>query len=147
MGVMVAFALYWPDAQIWIWGIFPVPAKVLITILVVVDLYGAVDAGRGDTVAHFAHLGGVVVAILYVKWWQPRHLNQWKSRASGKPASGAGGGLFGGPPPLQNGNPFLLGYLPNQEPPGQQQEEERRQQYQPRPRQPLDGWINRMDGG
>ena len=83
MGVMVAFALYWPDAQIWIWGIFPVPAKILITILVVVDLYGAVDAGRGDTVAHFAHLGGVVVALLYVKWWQPRHLNQWKARASG----------------------------------------------------------------
>lgn len=91
MGVMVAFALYWPDAQIYIWGIFPVPAKLLVSILVVLDLYGAVSAGRGDPVAHFAHLGGVVVAFLYVKWWQPRHLNQWKARAAGK-----GGGALGG---------------------------------------------------
>ncbi|HUF14021.1 MAG TPA: rhomboid family intramembrane serine protease [Longimicrobiales bacterium] len=94
IGIMVAFALYWPDAKIWIWGIFPVPAKVLVTILVVLDLYGAINASRGSPIAHFAHLGGAAVALLYVKWWQPRHLNEWKSRASGKPKSG-GGGLGG----------------------------------------------------
>ncbi len=95
MGVMVAFALYWPDAQIWIWGIFPVPAKVLVTILVVVDLYGAINANPGDTVAHFAHLGGVVVAVAYVKWWQPRHLKDWKARAAG-PSEKKSPGIFGG---------------------------------------------------
>ena len=111
MGVMVAFALYWPDAQIWIWGIFPVPAKVLITILVVVDLYGAVDAGRGDTVAHFAHLGGVVVAILYVKWWQPRHLKAWQARASGKP-----GGLSGLRSRMSRRNLTVVGGGPEEKP-------------------------------
>lgn len=94
IGVMVAFALYWPDAQIFIWGIFPVPAKILVTILVVLDLYGAISANPGDPVAHFAHLGGVAVALLYVKWWQPRHLNQWKARAAGP--SEKKGGLFRG---------------------------------------------------
>jgi len=100
MGVMVAFALYWPDAQIWIWGIFPVPAKVLVTILVVVDLYGAFSASPGDTVAHFAHLGGVAVAFLYVKWWQPRHLNEWKARAAGP--SEKKSGIFGRLRPRRN---------------------------------------------
>ena len=100
VGVMVAFALFWPDAQIWIWGIFPVPAKVLVTITVLIDLYGAFQSNPGDPVAHFAHLGGVVVAILYVKWWQPRHLNQWKKRAAGpgaKPTGGLFGRMRGGP--------------------------------------------------
>src|SRR5688500_3894947 len=83
MGIMVACALYWPDAQSWIWGIFPVPAKILVTITVLLDLYGAIQANPGDPVAHFAHLGGVAAAFLYVKWWQPRHLNEWKARASG----------------------------------------------------------------
>ena len=95
MGIMVAFAMYWPDSQIFIWGIFPVPAKILVTILVVLDLYGAISSDPGDPVAHFAHLGGVVVAIIYVKWWQPRHLNQWKARAAG-PGEKKSGGLFGG---------------------------------------------------
>lgn len=89
MGVMVAFAMYWPDAQIYIWGIFPVPAKFLVSVLVVLDLYGAVQASPGDSVAHFAHLGGVAIAIAYVKWWQPRHLNAWKAKA--KPGGGGGG--------------------------------------------------------
>ncbi|HEX6589808.1 MAG TPA: rhomboid family intramembrane serine protease [Longimicrobiales bacterium] len=93
MGIMVAFALYWPDAQIWIWGIFPVPAKILVTITVLLDLYGAIQSNPGDPVAHFAHLGGVVAAFLYVKWWQPRHLNEWKARAAGP--SKKSGGLFG----------------------------------------------------
>jgi membrane associated rhomboid family serine protease len=100
MGVMVAFALYWPDARIWIWGIFPVPAKILVAITVMLDLYGSIQSSPGDAVAHFAHLGGVVIAILYVKWWQPRHLNEWKRRASGpgaKPTGGLFGRMRGGP--------------------------------------------------
>ena len=99
MGMMVAFAMYWPDAQIWIWGIFPVPAKVLVAILVLFDLWPAIlpffgQGVAGDNIAHFAHLGGVVVAVLYVKWWQPRHLKEWKARAAG-PGSAKSGGLFG----------------------------------------------------
>ena len=95
IGIMVAFALYWPDARIYIWGIFPVPAKLLVAILVVLDIYGAIGASRGSTVAHFAHLGGAAVALLYVKWWQPRHLKDWKAKASGPRDSGRGGGLAG----------------------------------------------------
>jgi hypothetical protein len=30
-----------------------------------------------------------------VKWWQPRHLNEWKARAAG-PAAKKSGGIFSG---------------------------------------------------
>ncbi len=65
-GVMLAFAMMWPDVPIYIWGIFPVKAKWLVIALVALSFFSAVSGG-GDGVAHFAHLGGFAAAFLYVK--------------------------------------------------------------------------------
>ncbi|MGH7483002.1 MAG: rhomboid family intramembrane serine protease, partial [Longimicrobiales bacterium] len=65
-GVMLAFALHWPDAPIYIWGILPVKAKWLIAILAAASLLSAV-AGGSSNVAHFAHLGGFAAGWLYLK--------------------------------------------------------------------------------
>lgn len=65
-GVALAFAMMWPDAPIYIFGIFPIPAKVLVGIYVVIDLLSALT-GPGDGVAHFAHLGGFAAGFLYIK--------------------------------------------------------------------------------
>jgi membrane associated rhomboid family serine protease len=72
-GVMVAFALYWPNAPIYIWGIFPVPAKVLVGIMVGLSFLMTVQ-DVGGMVAHFAHFGGALVAFLYIKVWG---VGQW----------------------------------------------------------------------
>ncbi len=66
-GVMLAFAMNWPDLPIYIWGIFPVKAKWLVTILIAFDLFSALFGGSRDGVAHFAHLGGVAAGWLYLK--------------------------------------------------------------------------------
>jgi len=71
-GVMLAFAMNWPDTPIYIWGIFPVPAKILVGIMVVFSLLSAFGGGRGDGIAHFAHLGGFVAAWAYLKWDRKR---------------------------------------------------------------------------
>lgn len=65
-GVMLAFAMNWPDAPIYIWGIFPLPAKYLIGSAVAISLYSAYT-GRMDGTAHFAHLGGFAAGFLYLK--------------------------------------------------------------------------------
>ncbi len=64
-GVMLAYAMFWPDAPIYIWGILPVKAKWLLAAFVLFDLYGG--WARGDGVAHFAHLGGLGAGFLYLK--------------------------------------------------------------------------------
>jgi len=65
-GLMLAFAMNWPNALIYIWGIFPVKAKWLVAVLFVVSVFSAFgDAGGG--IAHFAHLGGLVTGFLYLK--------------------------------------------------------------------------------
>jgi len=76
-GVMLAFAMNWPDMPIYVWGIFPVQAKYLVGFLFVVSLLSAVG-GSSDGVAHFAHLGGLVAAFLYLKAdWRPnQHLER-----------------------------------------------------------------------
>jgi membrane associated rhomboid family serine protease len=65
-GVMLAFAMNWPDVPIYIWGIFPVKAKYLVIGLGAIALYSAA-ASSSDGVAHFAHLGGLAAGFLYLK--------------------------------------------------------------------------------
>jgi membrane associated rhomboid family serine protease len=71
-GVMLAFAMNWPDTPIYVWGIFPVKAKWLVAFLFVVSLMNAVQGGAGGGVAHFAHLGGLITGFLYLRSdWRP----------------------------------------------------------------------------
>ncbi|MQA88823.1 MAG: rhomboid family intramembrane serine protease [Gemmatimonas sp.] len=70
-GVMVAFAYYWPDNPIYIWGIFPIKAKWLVVFIVGLDLFYAL-AGDSSGVARLAHLGGAFTAFGYLKSpWAP----------------------------------------------------------------------------
>lgn len=65
-GVMLAFAMTWPEAPIYVWGIFPVKAKWLATFLFVLTFMSAFG-GAGGGIAHFAHLGGLLTGLLYLK--------------------------------------------------------------------------------
>ena len=79
-GLMLAFALNWPEAPIYIWGIFPVKAKWLVGFLFVVSLLSAFG-GAGGNIAHFAHLGGIVTGFLYLKSdWRPKEASRSRRR-------------------------------------------------------------------
>jgi membrane associated rhomboid family serine protease len=82
-GVMLAFAWFWPDAPIMIWGIIPVPARILVIITTVLSLYSGLG-GTGRGIAHFAHLGGYLGAFLYLKWLQ-RGRQEFRKRATAAP--------------------------------------------------------------
>jgi membrane associated rhomboid family serine protease len=64
-GVMLAFAHYWPDQIIMIWGIIPVPARLLV-ILTTIMAFWMGFGGSGDNIAHFAHLGGYAGAWVFL---------------------------------------------------------------------------------
>ena len=65
-GVFLGFAYYWPRAQIYIWGIIPVEARVLVVATTALSLWAGFSGGSGG-IAHFAHLGGFVGGLLYLK--------------------------------------------------------------------------------
>ncbi len=70
-GVMLAFAMNWPNAPVYIWGVLPVKAKWLVGFFFAVSLMSAAG-GVGGGIAHFAHLGGILTGFLYLKReWRP----------------------------------------------------------------------------
>jgi len=66
-GVMLAFVLEWPDAPVLVFPLpFPVRAKWLVVFLAATSLLAGL-AGAQREIAHFAHLGGFVAALLYLR--------------------------------------------------------------------------------
>lgn len=69
-GVLVAFALTFPNTELYIMFIpIPIKAKWAILGLVAIDLFGGVSQANGDNVAHFAHLGGALTGFILLKIW------------------------------------------------------------------------------
>lgn len=69
MGLLAAFAYLFPNTQLIIFP-FPVPVKAKWAIMVIaaIDLFGGVYP-TGSNIAHFAHLGGLVMGLILVIIW------------------------------------------------------------------------------
>jgi membrane associated rhomboid family serine protease len=67
-GVMLAFAMNWPRAPIYVFGIFPVEARYLVGFMALASLLSAMPSTQGGSgIAHFAHLGGLIAGYVYLK--------------------------------------------------------------------------------
>lgn len=88
-GLLMAWALIWPDAQIYLFGVVPVKVKWLVLGYGVLTILGAAGSG-GDGTAHYAHLGGFVVAFLFLKSpWAPSEWGSVPSRTGAKKKANA----------------------------------------------------------
>lgn len=80
-GVFLGFAMFWPREQIYIWGILPIQARVLVALMTGVSLYMGFG-GVNNGIAHFGHLGGFVGGFLFLKWLEMRAPSrQFKKKA------------------------------------------------------------------
>jgi membrane associated rhomboid family serine protease len=67
LGVAVAFAMYWPDAEIIVFPIpVPIKARTLVIGLVALDIIAS-QLWPNDGVAHLAHVGGALFGYLYFR--------------------------------------------------------------------------------
>jgi membrane associated rhomboid family serine protease len=64
-GILLAYGMYFPDRKILFEFLFPIPAKYFVILYGAISLFLAVSGGGG--VAHFAHLGGLLVGWLYLR--------------------------------------------------------------------------------
>lgn len=84
-GVQLAYAKFFPRDRIYIWGVLPVEARVLVIVMTLITLYGGFSGGGG--VAHFAHLGGYLGAWIFLRWAEKRTAAvQWEAKLAGPPA-------------------------------------------------------------
>ena len=60
------FAVFFPYSRIYVFGILPVRAPILVVVYALIELYSQVFS-RGGSVAHLTHLSGLVIAYLYCR--------------------------------------------------------------------------------
>ena len=69
-GIFTAIALLFPNTEFFIFFIpFPIKAKYLLIAASVISLFLGLVNLRGDNVAHFGHLGGIVSGYILVKYF------------------------------------------------------------------------------
>ncbi len=67
LGVMFAFAKFWPTAKIYIWGVLPIEARMALILFALYTIWSGFH-GSSTGVADFAHLGGMAGAWGYLRW-------------------------------------------------------------------------------
>jgi membrane associated rhomboid family serine protease len=73
-GVLVAYAMLFPERLVYVYFLIPVKVKYLVIFLIAIEF---LSTYRADGVAHFAHLGGALFGYLYLKYNLRWRLRKW----------------------------------------------------------------------
>lgn len=86
-GVMTAYAMQWPDDEVYVLFIVPVRARTLAVGLLVFNLVlGVMTTGAGGlNMAYCAHLGGVIAAYIYMRMSASGGMDQVQQRVANIP--------------------------------------------------------------
>lgn len=86
-GVTLAYAMRWPDDEVYFFGVLPLKVKWMVALLVGLNLIaGMASGGQGSGVAYLAHLGGLAAAWLYLRSASSgASLDRFKQRVSPVP--------------------------------------------------------------
>ncbi|MBP3764118.1 MAG: rhomboid family intramembrane serine protease [Bacteroidales bacterium] len=70
-GLLLAFGMTFPNEYIYLYFLMPIKAKWFVIGYAAIELIQGVFYSY-DGVAHFAHLGGMLVGLLLILWWRRR---------------------------------------------------------------------------
>ncbi|MCB9045407.1 MAG: rhomboid family intramembrane serine protease [Chitinophagales bacterium] len=68
-GILFAFGYLFPNTLLYIYFLVPIKAKYVVGAYALFELFAGFRNSAGDNVAHFAHIGGMVVAFILLKIW------------------------------------------------------------------------------
>lgn len=75
-GILLAFGMLFPNAPLYIMFIpVPVKAKYFVFFYGLAELFLGVASFNGDSVAHFAHLGGMLFGFFMIRYWKKKDGN------------------------------------------------------------------------
>ncbi|MBL7910287.1 MAG: rhomboid family intramembrane serine protease [Bacteroidia bacterium] len=69
-GLLGAFGMIFPNRMLYLYFLFPVKAKWLVIGYGALELFSGLRSNPEDNVAHFAHIGGLIVGIIIVLIWR-----------------------------------------------------------------------------
>lgn len=81
-GVFVAFAAYYPNTQVYLFGVFPIKAAHLVILLVLMDFLSTQSASMsGGNVSYITHLMGALAGYLYLAaYHKDPDIRRWRWR-------------------------------------------------------------------
>ncbi len=69
-GLLLAYAIYFPHSRVMLlFPPIPMPARVFVALYAALELFLGVT-GSQSTVAHFAHLGGMIGGYAMIRYWR-----------------------------------------------------------------------------
>jgi membrane associated rhomboid family serine protease len=71
-GLLGGFGMLFPNRYVYLYFLFPVKAKWLVIFYGAAELLSAFQNNPEDNVAHFAHVGGLIVGVFIVMLWRRR---------------------------------------------------------------------------
>ena len=77
-GLLLAYALYFPDRPIYMYFVFPIPAKVFVAIMGAIAFFSSLGEAGGT--ANATHLGGLLVGYLFLKGTRIHPMSELKYR-------------------------------------------------------------------
>jgi membrane associated rhomboid family serine protease len=78
-GLLLAWAMYFPHRTIYLYFLFPIPARIFVLIVGAIAFLSSIG-GTGGGIAHTAHLGGLVVGYLYLQSLRVRPVDELRYR-------------------------------------------------------------------
>ena len=64
-GILLAFGWLFPNRPIYLYFLFPIPAKYMVILYGLIELFASME-GSGGGIAHVTHLGGLFFGLLYM---------------------------------------------------------------------------------
>lgn len=74
-GILLAFGMMFPNMLIFIYFLFPIKAKWLVLLYGAIELFSGISRNPSDNVAHFAHLGGMIIGFFLIIYWRKTSRN------------------------------------------------------------------------
>lgn len=68
-GLMLAYAILFGEREIYFMMIFPMKARYFVALLGGIEVVSLLSTGGQDGVANLAHLGGLIVGYLFLRFW------------------------------------------------------------------------------
>jgi hypothetical protein len=87
-GVMTAYAMQWPDDEIYLMFVLPMRVRTLVVALLVFNLVMGIAATGptgGVNITYVAHLGGVIAAYIYLRMSASTGMDQVRQRVANLP--------------------------------------------------------------
>jgi len=71
-GLLLAFGMMFPNTTIYLYFAIPIKAKWFVLGYGLLELFSGIRNSPGDNVAHFAHIGGMLVGLLIILYWKKK---------------------------------------------------------------------------